>query len=847
MKNILQTPRKAVYIIGCILFFVLLAFLYASPVFSGKQLFQHDIIQYKGGAEELLQHRENHGEETYWSNSMFGGMPTYQMGAQFRGDIIKNLDSLLMFLPKPINYLVLLFSGFFLLGMVAVRNWKYALLGALMFGLSTYFYIIIAAGHNGKVHTIAYFAPLLAGIILIFIRKNYLWGFVVTTLSMALQLSANHPQMSYYLFLALGIFFLSELCRTLIKKLPWKPFFTATLIAAMATVLAVGMNAQRLMANAEYVKETVRGKQLLNTQSQNAKANGMDKESMLMWSYGQLETLNLFIPRLMGGGSSEKEGQEMMNDIQNLVQENAKSQTEVNNIVKALYSPTYWGEQPGTSGPAYQGATVIFLAILALFFVSKRYKYWLLGATILSIFLAWGSNFMFLSDIFIEYVPFYNKFRAPSSILVVPELLLPLLAIVGLYSLLNNNTHSEQYKQKTTIAVTGGIISLVLLLIVTGKGVLGFLTDLEITYLPSYLKDYLQEKRYSFFRTDAWKAIIYVLVCGGALWLCLRKKISSNIALVIIGLVTIFDLWSVNKRYLNEENFVDSEFAQKPFQTEVNDYLIEKVGENRELQGLLINAKVNHILSEISTKDVGHYRIYNQTINPFGETNTSYFKSSIGGYHAVKLRRYDDLINTYFSNPDTVKTPRILNMLNTKYMIFGNTDNPQVVPNPYTNGNAWLVSDIKIAKDANEEISLIGEVDTRKIAVIGQEDEQYFQGKNMKLDSLATISLKKYAANSLEFSVNTTTPQLAILSEIYYPHGWKMYLDGKEVPYIKANYLLRAVFVPSGKHTISMKFEPEVIAKGKYISWLSTLLFLLSALGVAFWKRKNVQNLSKIR
>ena len=403
-KNILN----AIGIIGSLILFVIIAFIYASPVLHGDQLYQHDIVEYKGSAKELLDYRATHHEETYWSDAMFGGMPTYQTGAQFRGDIIKRIDDILMIFPKPINYLFLLFSGFFFLGMVAVRNWRYALLGATFFGLSTYFYIIIGAGHNGKIHTIAYFAPLLAGILLIYLRKNYILGFITTTLFMGLQIAANHLQMSYYLFIGLFFLFLSELVRSIIKKTEIKHFLISTSIIGGACILGIAMNSQRILANSEYIKETVRGKQILNNDKQSPEKSGMDKESALAWSYGKTETLNLLIPRLMGGASSEKGSEKAIGDIQNLIAENSSSEEEFNKnisqISKGLSSISYWGDQPMTSGPAYQGAVVVFLAILGFFFAPKRYQYWILGASILCIGLAWGSNFPFLSDLFIDFV-----------------------------------------------------------------------------------------------------------------------------------------------------------------------------------------------------------------------------------------------------------------------------------------------------------------------------------------------------------------------------------------------------------------------------------------------------------
>ncbi|MBP7173639.1 MAG: YfhO family protein [Cloacibacterium sp.] len=828
--------KNVLFIAISLLAFIVLALVYAHPAISGKQMLQHDIVQYRGGAKELLDFRANNDKETYWSDAMFGGMPTYQTGAQFRGDLIKKVDDTLNFLPKPANYLFLLFAGFFLLGMVATKNWKYALLGASFFGLSTYFYIIIAAGHNGKVHTIAYFAPLLAGILLVYIRKKYILGFVVTTLFMGLQISANHPQMTYYLFIALGFLFLSELVRTIQGKTQWKHFGISSGILALAFTLGIGMNAQRLMANMEYVKETVRGKHILKDENATSpsKKDGMKKEEMLMWSYGKLETLNLFIPRLMGGGSQEKEGEKMMATIQELVQENATSQNEVDNIVRGLSSPTYWGDQPGTSGPAYQGAVVCFLAILGFFFGWKKYRYWILGASILTIMLSWGSNFLLLSDLFIDFVPLYNKFRAPSSILVVVELLFPLIAILGLYRFFDDEKLTEDYKKKILLYVGSTVLGITLLMIVFGKSLLGFYNETEKTYLPPYLLDYLVGERFSMFKTDAVKAMVYVGIVLVVLFLSLKKKISQNIALVIIGLVSLFDLWSVNKRYLNDDNFVDKTFAQNPFITESSELLVEKAGNNSEALRLLSEAYMNKVLETIAEKDKTHYRIFNSVAGTFNETNTSYFKASVGGYHAVKLRRYDDLINHYFAQTDSIKTPKILNMLNAKYWIGGDLEKPQAQINTDANGNAWLVSEVKWANSPNEEIELIGQIDNKKTAVVANEDRKYFEGKALQQDSTAVIELKKYQANELEFKSSSKTPQLAVFSEIYYPRGWKVLVDEKEVPYIKANYLLRAVHVPAGNHSIRMIFEPEVIQKGKIISMSAFGLFLLLS-GIGIW------------
>ena len=456
--------------------------------------------------------------------------------------------------------------------------------------------------------------------------------------------------------------------------------------------------------------------------------------------------------------------------------------------------------------------------------------------------LAWGSNFLIVSDLFIDFVPLYNKFRAPSSILVVVELLFPLIAIVGLYSFFNNKNLTTEYKQKVLMYAGGGVLAFLLLMLVFGKSLLGFYTETEKRYLPSYILDYLIDERNGMFKEDSIKAIFYVGAVLGVLFLTMKQKLNQNIALIIIGAVSFFDLWSVNKRYLNNDNFVDKEFVQEPFVTEVSDYLIEKAGDNTEVQRLLAQAEMNKMLSILTEKDKGHYRIFNSITSPFNETTTSYFKSSVGGYHAVKLRRYDDLINEYFSVTDNKKTLNILNMLNTKYILLGSLQEPRAEINPNANGNAWFVFDIQFVKTPNEEIKAVGEIDNKKTAVVSVEDQKYFEGKNLQSDSTAVIELKNYLPNQLEFKTQSKTPQLAVFSEIYYPKGWKMLLDGKEVPYIKANYLLRAVLVPAGNHEVRMVFEPEVIEKGKMISMSAFGIFLLLSVGGFLkFRRKNTK------
>jgi len=833
----IKNNKNILSIIFSLSIFVVIALVYVYPILIGKELIQPDIVQYKGGASELIKHRIETGEETYWSNAMFSGMPTYQTGARFTGDAIRILDKTLNFLPRPANHIFLLFSGFFFLGIVAIRNWKYALLGATMFGLSTYFYIIISAGHNAKVHTIAYFAPLLASILLVYIRKKYMWGFISTSIFMALQINANHPQMTYYLFVGLAFFFISEFIITALKRKKYKHFLISTAIIGISMILGLGMNSQRILANSEYVKETVRGKQILSD-SQQEKKNGLDKASITMWSYGKLETLNLFIPRIMGGASNEKGSERMMNELRELIQLNATSQQEIDNIRTGLNSLTYWGDQPMTSGPAYQGAVVIFLTLLGFFFVPSRYKWWILISSALTIMLSWGSNFAFLTDFFIDYVPIYNKFRAPSSILVVVEFLFPLIAILGIYNLFHNHKLSREYKQKILVNTTLITISITILLILAGKNLLGFHTDIEKEYLPNYLLNYLVDERYSMFKSDAIKAILYTIIVFLSIFLVLKYKISKNSALILIGLVSFIDLWYINKRYLNNDNFTDKIFVQNPFITEIpNSYELSST-KNSYVESLLYQSSINKSLESIAKSDKSNYRVYNTILGTFSETNTSNFVNSIGGYSAVKLRRYDDIINKYFSNNTNLE---ILNMLNAKYILTVRDSHINIDKNQDNNGPAWFVSNIEIVNSPDEEIDLISKINTKKLAVIGKEDEKYFNSKLLETDEHSKIEIVKYFPNEIIYHSSSKTPQLAIFSEIYYPYGWKFYIDGKEKDHIKANYLLRAIHVPEGNHEIKMIFDPEVIHIGKIISLSSTVIFiLLIILGV--WIEKFYRN-----
>lgn len=805
-------------VVGCLLFFVILSFMYFSPLLSGKYISQPDIIHYKGGAHELEEYRSIHGEDTYWSNSMFGGMPTYQMGANYPSDIIKSIDRLLRTFPTPASYLFLLLSGFYLLGMVWLKNWKYALLGSIMFSFSTYFFIIIGAGHNAKIHTIAYFAPFIAGVYLLY-QKKYVTGFILTTLFLSLQIAANHPQMTYYLFLALGIFGLIELIHSF-KTKTLKTFGISSGFFLLAILLALGMNSTRLLSTYEYSKETTRGKSELTISKNNFSSNqGLDTDYITHWSYGILETANLFVPNFMGGGNNEK-GFKTSN-LESSLQENIRSQEEYTQFQRA-FNGSYWGEQPGTVGPAYQGSVVIFLAFLALFYYKGRYKWWLVAATVLSFFLAWGKNFGIFTDFMIQHFPLYNKFRAVSSALVIAEFTIPLLALLGTYSYFMDESLTQVYKTKILYISSGFILVILLLLYVLGLQIFSFHTSLEGNAIKSEILEAIRKDRFALFQSDILRTFFFVLVCSVLLWAAQIKSFKSSYAVLAIAALSLVDLWGVDKRYLNDDNFVDKQFYKNPFPTQVTESQLEKAQTDPTLARIVNAAPINHALDIIKQNDHAHYRVFNLLLSPFNETNTSYFHQSIGGYHGAKLRRYQDLIDFYLS--DSLNLP-ILDMLNTKYIITADSI-IRPIPNPNNNGNAWFVNEIVFANNADEELLALGKIDNKRKAVINSKYKKDLTIKSSS-DSLSSIELKEYLPNNLTYVSNSKEEKLGVFSEIYYPHGWKASIDGKEVPIYRADYTLRALKIPAGKHIINFSFNPPVIQKGKYITLGTCLLFVI--------------------
>lgn len=790
--------------------FVIISLVYFSPVLQGKSIFQSDIVHYIGMSKQQKDFKQATGEETYWTNSAFGGMPTYQLGAQYPNNYIKKLDLALRFLPRPADYLFLYFIGFYILLLVLKVDLKLAALGALAFGFSTYLIIILGVGHNSKAHAIAYMPLVLSGILLTF-RKHYIIGFLLTTLALALELVANHPQMTYYLMLlvlVLGIAYIIDAY----KKQELPHFFKSVGILVFAVVLAVGLNATGFLATQEYAKESTRGQSELTINpdgSPKEVTSGLDRDYITEYSYGILETFNLFIPRFMGGGSHEDVGKD--SESYQFFLKQGVPPLEAREYAKQ--TPTYWGDQTIVEAPAYIGAVVIFLFVFALFLVKGRLKWWLVGGSLMSLILSYGDSqpFKFITDFFIDYVPLYNKFRAVSSIQVILELCIPVLAIFGLVRLFNNfNKDEEKLKAlKFTIIITAGLAVVFLLF---KSSLFNFVGGSDGYYRQNFgqqFMDALIADRKTFFTEDTLRTLVLVLLSAGTIYLFLKKKLSETKVIMAFAVLIVIDLVGVDRRYVNNDDFVPSIKMNKPYQaTEVDKAIMQ---------------------------DPEHFRVYDLVSR--APAKASYFYNSLTGYHAAKLKRYNELYDFYISKNNI----NVLNMLNTKYIIAEDEEgNPFPYTNPDANGNAWFVENIKLVNSANEEILALDSLDTKKEAVMMAENGYAsFLKDDIMIDTTATITVEVYEPNYIKYKSKSAVDGFAVFSEIYYKEGWNAYVDGQLTPYSRVNYVLRGMNVPAGEHVIEFKFEPEVVKTGSRIALASSIIFVLLLIGGLFYNFKN--------
>ena len=795
--------NKLPYFIA-ILVFIVAAILYFNPVLSGKTIKQSDITQFIGMSKEISDYRKTSDKEPYWLNNAFSGMPAYQVSAYYPNDLVRYLDKGLRFLPRPADYLFLYFLGFFFLLTVLKTDWKLAILGSLSFGFSTYLIIIFGAGHNAKAHAIGYMPFVLAGVLCIFQRKYWL-GFLVTAIAMSLEIYANHPQMTYYLGFCLLILGIVKLIEAFKKKII-PDFAKQVAIIIIALIIGLGVNAPRLMAMKEYADHSTRGKSELTINpdgSPKEASSGLDKEYITQYSYGIWETFNLIVPRFMGGGTVE-ELSEDSNFYKTLELKAGRAVAEENS--KQVL--TYWGDQPIVEAPAYIGAVIFFLFFLGAFLVQDKLKYWLIGATIFSIVLSWGKNFAGVTNFFIDYVPLYNKFRAVSSIQVIAELCVPLLGVLGLRDFFLSEISSEEKEKalKKAFYILGGVT---LFFTVFGTSLFAFegLRDANYQQLPELIEALIDDRKSMLF-SDSLRSFVLVALAGVVLWFLLKKKIKQIPVIVILGVLILFDLLSVNIKYVNADDFETKRRVKKPFvATEIDKQIQE---------------------------DKSHYRVADFTNDPMQDGRTSYFHKSIGGYHAAKMKKYQELFDY-----QVAKEPmnfEVLNMLNTKYVIFGN----EVQQNTENNGNAWFVNTVKLVDSADEEMNVLSALNTKKEAVFRKPLIAKFKPKSSyAVDSTATITLTKYSINELEYESNSNEEQFAVFSEIYYRDGWESFIDGKKVPHYNVNYVLRGMQVPAGKHTITFKFEPKVIQQGNTISLVCYVLLFLIPIGWFSYKKKN--------
>ena len=772
---------------------------------QGKQIFQSDIVQYSGMAKEQNDFRATDHIEPYWTNSAFGGMPTYQLGAKYPHDYIGAIDDVLRFLPRPADYLFLYFLGFYGLMLVLKADPLKAFFGALAFGLSTYLIIILGVGHNAKAHAIAYMPLVIAGFILVF-QKKYILGGLITLFATALEINANHFQMTYYLLiflLILSAYFIYQQ----VKEKEYKSLLYSFGILAAAGILAIGANATNLLATSEYADFSIRGKSELTFNpngSKNETTSSMSKDYITEYSYGVMESFNLIAPRLFGGSNNEAVGKD--SNMYEFMIGQGVPEDQATDFVSGM--PTYWGDQPIVAAPAYIGIVVFFLAILALFIDKRKIKYVFLSGSIVALVLSWGKNFPVLTDFFIDYVPMYDKFRAVSSIQVVLELCFPVLAIMGLQSFFKLDK-KLQWKALYETTILGLGIILILFL---SKSMFSFSGGNDAYFQESYGPEFvsaLKLDRMSLYSADLLRSGFFIVLTAGVLWLFIKDRFAQNTAIIIVGLLMVSDLFFVDKKYVSGKDFVSGSQVQVPFQESPSD-------------------------AEI-LKDTANYRVFE--VGDIMGARASYFHKSIGGYSAVRPRRMQQLIDYQISKNNI----EVLNMLNVKYVIQKDKEGKEFpVSNPAVNGNAWFVSQVKLVNSADEEMKALDSLDSKEVAVVNSKD---FEIKNTAFakDSSATIILENYKPNYLKYVSNNSNEGLAVFSEMYYGKGWNAYIDGKSADHIRVDYVLRALNVPAGKHTIEFKFEPQVIKTGSTITLISSIgMLLLLAGGIYFERKKNM-------
>lgn len=831
-----QFMKKFLPDIIAVLAFVILSFAYFFPAdIEGRILFQHDSVAGVGGGQEATEYYQRTGERTRWTNSIFGGMPTYQLSPSY--DSTESLSwagrIYQLFLPQYVFLTFIMMLGFYILLRAFGMPPGLSALGGIIWGFSSYFFILIAAGHIWKFVTLAYIPPTIAGIVLAY-RKKYLLGGLVTAFFIALQVQSNHIQMTYY-FLFVILFIAGAYFEEAYKKKELPHFFKASAVLVVAALIGVSTNLSNLYHTYEYSKESMRGKSELKyegAEADNQTSGGLSRDYITQWSYGIGETLTLLVPNVKGGASVP-------------LSQNETAMKKAHPLYGSIYSQLtqYFGDMPVTSGPVYVGAFVMFLFILGCFIVKGPLKWALLGATIFSILLSWGKNFMGLTDFFIDYIPMYNKFRAVSSILVIAEFTIPLLAVFALRELLTKPGILKERQNRTGLLVSVGLTAGVSLILAVAPGIFfsNYIPAQEMSALQQAIPAdqlapvlaNLKEVRMALVTSDAWRSFFIIGVGCILLFFQQQGKLKATWTVGAILLLCLGDMWNVNKRYLYDEEFIPKSQKTDVFRKSHADDII--------LQDTALN-----------------YRVLNFASNTFNENNTAYWHKSVGGYHAAKLRRYQEMIDHHISKEmqDTYRAVamaggemdsvdagkfRILNMLNTKYFILPAGQQGQTVPvqNPYAYGNAWFVDKVQYVDNANEEIDALNHILPTETAVVDAKFKEQLKGVTEGYkDSLSTIRLVSYEPNHLVYETSSAKDGIAVFSEIYYP-GWQATIDGKPAEIARADYVLRAMNIPAGKHTIEMRFDPQSLHVTEGIAYAALALLIVGLMvWVVIQKRK---------
>ena len=840
--------------------FIVVSLVFFSPVMEGKKLFQSDMAQFDGASKELHDYEKASGEGANWANAMFSGMPSYQIAFPQSNNIFNTIAPPLTLWNRSFDagIFFIMMLGFYVFMCSMGAKPLISAFSALIYALGSYNVIIITVGHITKAWAMAMIAPILAGMILVFKRK-YISGIIIFTLSLGLQIYFNHIQITYYTLIAALILGITYLIYA-IKEKQIKNFAISCGALIIAAVIAIMPNSSHLALNAEYAKHTMRGGSELTIKANdntNNNEKGLTIDYAYAWSYGVGETLTMLIPDFRGGGSSDNRWESLAENRLQEIQSTQPAQAshpQINQVINQYAGSTYWGEQPFTAGTVYFGAIVIFLSLLGFLLIKGAERWWLLFATIVSILMSWGSNFMILNEFLFNHLPLYNKFRTPSMILVIANVTLVITAFLGLKEFFNKEIDNN--KKTTSLFISGGIVGGFCLLCALLPDLFASFTSSQDSVFETMLGNSfiqaLYEDRKSAFTSDALRSFIFIAIAFVSLFLFAKDKLKKEIiVIVIIGIASVIDLWQVDKRYISNENY------KKTYELEIQS-----------------TPALETIKADVEAKNINHYRVYNMAVNTFNDASTSFYVPSIGGYHGAKLQRYQDIISFHLTNPNYVqkdlndtsllktnqirqffytyqqqiKCPnlQVLNMLDTKYFILPvGQEGGTAIENPEACGAAWFVENIKTVNTADEEILALNDFNPQHTAILNKEFASQLQNKDFSnADQQATITLQESPNKNPDLKIyktKSTTAQLCVFSEIYYKDGWKAYIDGKEAPILRANYVLRALEVPAGEHTIELRCEPDTLKTFNIINLIGSILivvFVIGAIALPFIKKK---------